>query len=121
MSTTTPTHSHGAEYVSGNIFIRQMHFPADRPVVDGHEHNFDHTTYIVRGSVLIEQLDEAGNVVRSITKSARDGFNWALIKAGVRHRLTALEPNSLGHCIYSHRNPHGDVVVDYDGWTPAYV
>lgn len=110
-----------AEFISGNIFIREMLFGDIGFVVDGHTHNFDHTTYIVRGAVRIEQLDADGSVVRTIDKRATDGHNWVLIKAAVKHRLTALEPHSLGHCIYSHRNGQADVVQDYDGWTQGYV
>ena len=102
------------EYVSGNIYIREMLFEKAGDVVDGHAHNFDHTTYVVRGALLIEAVDDAGNVTKSATKRATDGHSWVLITAGVIHRLTALENNSLGHCIYSHRTPQGDVVVGHD-------
>jgi hypothetical protein len=109
------------ELVSGNIFIRPMTFDKAGAVVEGHTHNFDHTTYVVRGSVRIEKLDAAGNVVQSIDKSASDGHNWVLIKAEVCHRLTALTDDAHAHCIYAHRNPQGDIVHDYDGWTPGYL
>lgn len=107
------------ELISGNIFIRPMTFESG--VIEGHAHNFDHTTYVVRGSVLIEQLDVDGNVLRSVVKKASDGQNWVLIKSGAIHRLTALEPNTLAHCIYSHRTPQGDIVQEYDGWEASYV
>jgi hypothetical protein len=29
--------------------------------------------------------------------------------------------NALGHCIYAHRTPQGEVVQEYDGWSPAYL
>ena len=108
------------ELISGNIFIRPMPFDQAGSTVEGHAHNFDHTTYVVRGSVRIEALDDAGNVLRSVVKKASDGYNWVLIRAGVIHRLTAQEANSLAHCIYAHRTPQGDVVQDWDGWSPAY-
>jgi quercetin dioxygenase-like cupin family protein len=108
------------ELISGNIFIRPMTFEAAGSVVHGHTHNFDHTTYVVRGAVRIEQLDAEGQVIRSIDKHASDGHNWVLIKASVIHRLTALEPNSHAHCIYAHRTPQGDVVQEYDGWMASY-
>ena len=124
------------EFVQGNVFIREMRFERAGDVVNGHAHNFDHTTYVARGAIRIEQLrilqpairDEAGEVVqeaivevvRSVEKRASDGYNFVLIKAGVIHRITALEDNSLGHCIYAHRNPQGEVVEAYDGWAPAY-
>lgn len=139
-----------------------MRFEKAGAVVEGHKHNFDHTTYVVRGGLLFEKLDEDGNVIDRIEKRARSGFNWITIEAGVRHRITALPPEhiftdlmlqtvtvalkaagmsvpdskvlelaintaqamddrSIGHCIYAHRTPQGDVVQEYDGWTPGYV
>lgn len=110
------------EHVQGNILVRPMEFGGKAgTVVEGHEHNFDHTSYIVRGGVRIERLDAAGNVERTVDKRASDGHNYVLIKAGVRHRLTALTDDALAHCIYAHRTPQGDVVQEYDGWTPGYV
>jgi quercetin dioxygenase-like cupin family protein len=109
------------EWVSGNIFIRQMYFPTAGYVVVGHAHEFDHTTYIARGSVLIERMGPMGEVERSVTKKASDGFNWILIEAGVIHRLTALENDCMGHCVYAHRTPQGEVVAEYDGWSQAYA
>lgn len=106
------------ELVSGNVFIRPMRFEQAGDVVDGHAHNFDHTTYVVRGALRIEALDAEGKVVRSVDRTAG---NWVLIKAGVVHRLTALEDHSMGHCIYAHRTPQGDIVQEWDGWEKAYV
>lgn len=109
------------EFVSGNIYIREMRFEKVGDSADGHEHNFDHTTYFVRGSAKVEQLDENNQVVKTVVKTAADGRNWVLIKAGVRHRITALEDNTIGHCVYSHRTPQGEIVQEWDGWSPAYV
>jgi quercetin dioxygenase-like cupin family protein len=108
------------ELISGNIFIRPMEFAQAGDVVDGHAHNFDHTTYVVRGAVRIEQLGEDGAVLRAVEKRASDGHNWALIKAGAIHRITALDDNSLAHCIYAHRTPQGEIVQQYDGWLASY-
>lgn len=107
------------EYVSGNIFIREMGFEKAGDVVAGHTHNFDHTTYIVRGSVRIESLNADGSVKQATVKRAADGHNWVLIKADVLHRITALEDASLGHCIFAHRNPQGEVVQVNEGWVEA--
>lgn len=109
------------ELASGNIFIRPMAFENVDDVVQGHTHNFDHTTYVVRGSVRIEKLDAEGNVIQAVEKKASDGYNWALIKADECHRITALEANTLCHCIYAHRTPQGDIVQEYDGWMQSYV
>lgn len=109
------------EFVSGNVYIREMRFEKAGDQVRGHAHNFDHTTYVCKGALRIEELAADGLTVREVVKSAADGHNWVLIKAGVTHRLTALEDASVGHCIYAHRSPQGDVVEHYDGWPPAYA
>lgn len=113
----------GVEYTDkrSNVFIRAMPFRLTGDVVDGHAHNFPHVTYCVRGAILLERLaDDSDEVVGAITLRASNGMNWALIPAGVRHRITALEDDSLGHCIYAHRTPQGAVVQEYTGWGPAY-
>lgn len=109
------------EYASGNVFIREMLFERAGESRDGHEHNFDHVTYVAKGALLIESLNDDGSVRQAVVKRATDGHNWVLIKAGVRHRIEALEDGSIGHCIYAHRNPQGEVVERYDGWMPGYV
>jgi hypothetical protein len=114
------------EFISGNIFIRHMAFEKAGQGTTGHQHNFDHTTYVPHGAIRFEKvrLDEAGNVVevlKTVDKRASDGYNWVLIKAGDCHRLTALEDNSVAHCVFSHRNPQGDVVQEDDGWRASYV
>jgi hypothetical protein len=60
-------------------------------------------------------------VKQTITKRAVDNHKWVLIKAGVKHRITALEVDTVAHCIYAHRNPQGDIVQECDGWGDAYV
>lgn len=109
------------EYQSGNIFMREMPFKTAGEVVEGHTHNFDHTTYVVRGSIKIEFLNADGSVKQTAIKRAIDGHNWVLIKAEVCHRITALEDNTIAHCIYAHRNPQGEVVQVYEGWMEGYA
>jgi hypothetical protein len=87
---------------------------------DGHAHNFDHATYFPVGAALVESLNDDDSVRASTEVHAARGLNWALIKAGVRHRITALEAGTIGHCIYAHRTPQGDVVQEHTGWAPAY-
>lgn len=109
------------ELISGNIFIRQTKLEKEGSSTTGHFHNFDHTTYVIRGSIKIEKLDSDGNVIGEVTKKSSDGYNWVLIKAGTAHRLTAVENNSAYHCIYSHINPQGEITQEYDGWTESYM
>lgn len=83
--------------------------------VIGHKHNFDHTTYVKSGSMLIELLNvtkigafgevEEAEVEKSFTINSQDDINFVLIKKGKFHKLTALEDGTSYHCIYSHRYP----------------
>lgn len=108
------------EFRAGHAFIREMRFAKAKQQVVGHKHNFDHITYVVKGALQIEKLNDDGIVLATTVRRASDGFNWVEIKADTMHRITALEDNSIGHCIYCHRTPQGEVVVEYDGWRPAY-
>lgn len=107
------------EYECGNIFIREMRLEKAGNIIAGHEHNFDHTTYCARGAMRVESLNADGTVKDSTEIDADKGLSWVLILAGVRHRITALRDNTIGHCIYAHRTPQGEVVQKYTGWQPA--
>lgn len=108
--------------IQGGFGVRMYSEPMKAgQVVDGHDHNFPHLTYIPHGSMLFEELEsESGEVVRSVIKSAAANYNFLLIKAGKWHRLTALEDGTLYHCIYTHRTPDGGISDEYDGWMPSY-
>ena len=105
------------EWVSGNLFIRPMcGAKAGDIVTESHSHNFDHTTSLFKGSLRIEATLRDGTTV---VREGKAPSHW-LIKANVAHKLTALEDDTVAWCVYSHRSPQGDVVVEYDGWDKAY-
>ena len=108
------------EFVSGNLFIREMRFNKAGEANEGHAHNFDHTTYVVAGAIRVDRLNEQDEIIQSVEKKAKDGKNWVLILANARHRVIALEDNTVAHCIYSHRNPQGEIVQEFTGWEKAY-
>ena len=118
------------EYASGNIFIRTQGPMAKDIQSISHQHNFDHTTYVAKGGFSIEQVEPVAfdadkqptefRTVRKVEKSAADLKNWVLVKANTWHRLTALEDDSVYHCLYSHHTPQGDIVQEYDGWMESY-
>ena len=110
-----------SEYVLGNIRVREMHFEKVGGLHPGHAHNFDHVTYVIRGCIEIQKLDDADAVLAKVVKRASDGHNFLLIKAGVKHKIVAIEDDTMAHCIYSHRSPDGEFSEVYDGWEPAYV
>jgi quercetin dioxygenase-like cupin family protein len=104
------------EYQSGNIFFRPN--PLDKDdVCGGHKHNFDHTTFVIKGSVRIVTSDDTGTVLWQKTFKAGQ---WVLIKAELLHEITGLEDNSEFVCVYSHRTPQGEVCVEYNGFDDAY-
>lgn len=105
------------ELVCGNIFVRPNPLAKAGDRVDGHTHNFDHTTYVVKGAVHVRGVCPDGRVIER-DFSAGD---FCLIKAEVIHTITALMDDTLFHCIYAHRTPQGDVVQEFTGWGAAYV
>ena len=123
------------EYALGNVFIRPFRLEGAGDVMAGHTHNFDHVTYVVRGSVHARCwrriLDADGSPMVSATGeemwflfAERDVLAGDLvpIRAEDKHGFTALEPRTLCHCIYSHRDPQShEVIQDHNGWIDAYV
>lgn len=105
------------EHASGNIFLRQMHFTKTGDIVEGHVHNFDHTTFVTAGGVRIERSHPDG---RADVVELWAG-EYCLILANCTHKLTALADGSVATCVYSHRTPQGDIVQRYTGWTDAYL
>lgn len=130
------------EYACGNIFVRTADPMKAGAIVEGHEHNFDHVTYVPIGAFKVERMIVPESVRAEVLKKIGNPYaNWSdyvglnvvvqatevragevgvLIKAGVVHRLTALEDDSVYHCIYAHRLPQGDVVQRFQGWLGAY-
>ena len=99
------------EWASGNVFIRASgHLPKGK-VIDGHAHNFDHTSIVLSGSVRIK-TDEQEQTFHAPSH--------LLIKAGVRHEITILEDETVFWCVYAHRTPQGDIVQEYTGWDKAH-
>jgi quercetin dioxygenase-like cupin family protein len=104
------------EWASGNIFIRPNPLPKAGDQVQGHAHNFDHTTIAFKGAIRVKRTLTDGTVQTvDLVAPAH-----CLIEAGVEHEITALEDNSVFWCVYSHREPQGDIVQDVTGWSEAY-
>ena len=111
------------EWVSGSIFIRLMRIFAKGEGITGDVHNFDHTTIIFHGAASIKGVRPDGSVKEGLFKSPRPdwhGPSHALIEANVRHTITATEDNTMVWCVYSHRDPQGQVWLKYTGWDAAY-
>ena len=105
---------------SGSIYVREPnHMLETGTVIDGHLHNFDHTTFFLSGHWKVEMFDGdkciASVKVRGGTPGAR-----LLIEANRKHRLELLQGPGCYACVYSHRTPEGDVITEYNGWHSAY-
>ncbi len=76
------------EWVSGNVFIRPNKLPRQGDVTHGHAHNFDHTTIVFTGAIhVMAKLPEGHTMERTVRAPGH-----LLIRAGVEHEITALEP-----------------------------
>jgi quercetin dioxygenase-like cupin family protein len=108
------------EWVSGNIFIRPNRNMMKGDVIQGHKHNFDHTSFVVKGSVHVKAVTPDGRVIEGDFGEAYNTPHF-LVLADVEHEITALEDGTSFYCIYSHRTPQGEVSLHQTGWYDAYV
>jgi hypothetical protein len=130
------------EYRSGSIYMRTHDFLLEEgSVVEGHCHNFDHTTFFFAGKwrvtayapifaedgktrLLLEDASgkkvPAKQFVREVIVQGGHPHAWLLIEAGLEHKLELIEGFGCYACVYSHRTPDGDVTEEYTGWAKAY-
>jgi quercetin dioxygenase-like cupin family protein len=105
---------------TGPIGYRQFTLEKVCQEMQGHKHNYDHTTFIFRGSVRVtasEMKDD--KLVPTIEKEYHAG-EFVSIPAELYHTIKALEPNTVWFCIYSHRDFDGLVTQRYIGNATAY-
>jgi hypothetical protein len=103
------------EIQSGNIFIRPNTLHAN-DCVQGHTHNFDHTTFLFSGAMRVRATGPYGEAwEKTFTAPAH-----VLIRADWMHELTGLQDNTVFWCVYAHRTPQGDVVQEATGFDDAY-
>ena len=104
------------EFAIGNIYFRVPVEPLKAgEVIVGHQHNFDHATFVQKGSfeislLTVNSVDAAGNPLEATveytkTVSADDVAPFHLILKGRWHTLKALEDGSRYACIYAHQLP----------------
>ena len=105
-----------AEWASGNIYIRRVRLAKAGDVLHGHTHNFDHTTIVFTGAVHVHATCEAG-CNKKQDFAAPSHF---LVRKDWRHEITALVDGTEFWCVYSHRDPQGNVVQEYTGWSDAH-
>ena len=88
---------------------------------EGHEHNYDHTTIVIRGSIRVTySYPKDGEIAAGESREFAAG-ELIEIKANVHHTIKALEDNTVYYCIFSHRDFDGLVTQKYVGNSQAYV
>lgn len=84
-----------------NVFCRSMHFEKAGDVELGHCHTYDHGTLVSTGKLLVEMLSDTDEV---ISKKEFTGPSFIFISKLCRHRLTAIEDNTVAVCIHAMRD-----------------
>lgn len=89
------------------LFLKQMHFKNVGDEMEGHAHVYDHQTLLACGSLEAEVNG---------TKTTFTAPQVIFIKAGVVHKFTAKEPNTVAYCIHP-LEPEDDKedIVDIQG------
>ncbi len=104
------------ELVSGNIYLRPNPLLKAGDLVAGHKHNFDHTTFVIRGSVHVKATLPDGTIRE---KDFEAGQHF-LVRVDTIHEISAIVDDTLFYCIYSHNTPQARISQVYEGWEAAY-
>lgn len=100
--------------IVGPVGIRKMHLEKTCDHHVWHEHNYDHTSVILRGRATVHfNYEENGKTVEGVSPEFGPG-EAIVIKAKTRHMIKSMEPNTHWICIFSHRDFNGVVVEKYE-------
>lgn len=100
--------------IVGPVGIRRMHLEHACEANIGHEHNYDHTTIVIRGRVrVLYRYVRDGQEVEGETAEFGPG-ETIFIRAKVRHTIKALTDDVVYMCVFSHRDFGGVVVESYE-------
>ena len=83
-----------------NVYCRLMNFKKAGDQELGHYHSYDHGTLLSVGSLRVEILDEQDNVLSEKVFTAP---TFIFIRKDKKHRLTALQDNTVASCIHALR------------------
>lgn len=100
--------------IAGPVGIRPMHLDRACQQNVGHEHNYDHTTIVIRGRVkVLYSYMRDGQLIEGESEEYAAGETIE-IRAKVRHTIIALENDTLYFCVFSHRDFNGVVCERYE-------
>lgn len=107
--------------VVGPVGLRQFHLEKVCEANAGHEHNYDHTTIVIRGRIRVQySYVKDGKTVTGESKEFGQGESFVVL-ANVRHTIKALEPDTIYTCVFSHRDFDGLITQNYTGNPRAYT
>lgn len=89
----------------GNLYIRRIVFEAKGQVLPAHRHNFDHATFIGRGTVQVKFFKTDGTA----SLKTFEGPTWFEVPATVGHEMRALTVPVEAFCVFAMREPNGEV------------
>lgn len=92
---------HWEIFTVDGVFIKQMELPISGIFVAQHSHTYDHVSMLATGSARVYANDEELGVFKAPCAIT--------IRAGVKHTIESLEPNTIIYCIH---NLHGRDDVD---------
>jgi quercetin dioxygenase-like cupin family protein len=84
-----------------NVYVKQMVFVKAGDEKEGHKHVFDHQTLLAKGSLKAEVNGQISYFTAP---------QIIFIKAGLEHKFTAIEDNTVAYCVHALRD--GDQVED---------
>lgn len=97
----------------GNVWVRQNWLIKAGDTAGGHAHYHDHVSLLVRGSVEVTVNDGEPKTFTAPT--------YIVIKKQHRHRIVALEDDTVFYCVFAMRDIDGNVVDIYqDANLPNY-
>jgi hypothetical protein len=115
-----------AEFVVGNIFIRDMEGKSGSglqpgEVIEGHLHAFDHVSIFFNGQWRVRKWypDKPDEIVFDFIREAPF---FVHIEAQAKHEFTYIAGEKLGRawCVFSHRHKDGTVSETETGFLQAY-
>lgn len=78
-----------------DVFVKQIHLPRKNMMYPQHSHKWDHSTLLLRGSIVLWIGDKPGLYYKAPT--------IMFIAKGIEHRFQTLEDDCLVYCVHNLR------------------
>ena len=109
----------------GNLYRRQMVVKERFAQVEGHQHHYDHMTYLIRGKVIMTTWKEGTDGKKHPGTSVEKEFqapSAILIRKNNFHKFTALTDDAILECVYAIRDSKtGEFSESFDGSLHPYT